>query len=1242
MLMSIVFEFENTHGLRSSILTGHANERSSTFHSRQLRRLQHTLREGRAAGLTISKEQCKMGFLKRIFSLGGKKAKKQRPHIIHNVDARQRAIEEEEHEAAVGRLLRSSSTRYTIVSEVEYASLPPLPHPINNVVQTPAASTMSLASSTMSQRGTYNVTVHKRKQHTLTEVPSANRDDVTTPQRPLEPVQSIESSHLRELRSHPSVASLLDIYDEQGRIPAQAFSNSPPSPEKAERAQTRRNGSTLRQLLGEPPSLNSRNSNGAASTEGDISWAERFLGESDSVSSATSSVDLRTPRTPNAHFNNTSHYSDYPHDILVTDHDLSIITYEDPAISSMEVEFSIAESLPSVEGKSTDNNPYTNPDPTTPQRASQVFGFLTDRKQSRYVDDQERPLPEPPSAFSISSNEGSPSNSNEGRSHFSDDSFDVTSVLSARPAIPIPAFSHTFFDSQVDIELSQPDMTSVETSLDVSPSQATSHRTSEPTNTAETVWMAPNLRKAVNAPTRVIVTAPTPSGKHDTPSRIPRGPRAQSRRLSASTNKVRRATTLAERSSNSAVSHSIDTFTSVLPKHRSHRRNSSNGSSSTHSHNSHIIEIGLPTRLEKRGNSRRGSGSKSILNKENGAELTVNSKLPSTPLRSKSDSRALFRAAVTPSMFRAPVGMTPSPASSSDLSPVGKQMMIDVRQQRSKAREVERRKSGGSILGTSTRDTPALVTGRHVAIPFATQTAMSSQAAIDFLTKQIFIEKNIVTYRSLSRELRIHVNTAKNELAAYHENAPYHSQTSSATYLLCGKVMTPGDSDVDMDYNIGVDVGGDHEDDGDEVPQTKILLVNERDLEELVRTADRGEQAKEMVQLVGKIVGSNIQIIQPTTKGAKPIRQPVAGPSRQKATNDTTPNFKPKEKAGVVEPVKGQAKVTAAKPKEKPKATGKLNFAKAKFKETNQEDAVEPPKEKGKAEEKVFFTATSGAKGKRPKETLEPPKRGTKRKSTLDLSDSEDDTSSAAASKPPSKPPSESKEKVRVQKRTVLSDQEGDAPKPARKTRTSRSAKAVDSDTEDVQALMDIDDDQVDRVTRGASARIEDNDNDEEEEGEEKSSAVDEDVDMLDDPAPKPKPKKRREKKVIPVGRNGLKKKRVIKSRSAVDEKGYMALTNSNVVFEDYSEYESVDEEEEPEPAPTKGKANAKASAKAKREEEGVSPTPAAAKLKPSGKGTGQNASAKTTKADKSRAGAAKGAPKQKSLVNFFTSKPKN
>lgn len=61
---------------------------------------------------------------------------------------------------------------------------------------------------------------------------------------------------------------------------------------------------------------------------------------------------------------------------------------------------------------------------------------------------------------------------------------------------------------------------------------------------------------------------------------------------------------------------------------------------------------------------------------------------------------------------------------------------------------------------------------------------------------------------------------------------------------------------------------------------------------------------------------------------------------------------------------------------------------------------------------------------------------------------------------------------------------------------------------------------------------------------EERAEPADAEDSMYVDDEPtevKPKrPRKKVEKKVVPVGRNGLKKKRVVKSRMSVDAKGYM------------------------------------------------------------------------------------------------------
>ena len=152
-------------------------------------------------------------------------------------------------------------------------------HPIHEVIQPPSASTASLASSSISQRGTYTVTVHGRTRNAPTEFNNANCD-CSNDDLVLQNAQSItgpnETSHLLGLRSDPSVVSLLEMYDEHGRIASDAFSNSPPSQRPEGRAQTRRTGSTLRQLLGNPTSSTSKDANDSGL--GDISWAERFLG----------------------------------------------------------------------------------------------------------------------------------------------------------------------------------------------------------------------------------------------------------------------------------------------------------------------------------------------------------------------------------------------------------------------------------------------------------------------------------------------------------------------------------------------------------------------------------------------------------------------------------------------------------------------------------------------------------------------------------------------------------------------------------------------------------------------------------------------------------------------------------------------------------------------------------------------------------------------------------------------------
>lgn len=145
-------------------------------------------------------------------------------------------------------------------------------------------------SASVQTRRTYTVTIRDRKVEACTEFPNAN-PSLDTPAPPsrhsddrsghsqtstLHPVTPKDQNRLRMLKQDPSVASLLDMYDNKGRLDISVFSNTPSAVEKEtskdDRVQLKRGGSTLRQLLGNPESTNF-----SGSTEGDISWAEGVL-----------------------------------------------------------------------------------------------------------------------------------------------------------------------------------------------------------------------------------------------------------------------------------------------------------------------------------------------------------------------------------------------------------------------------------------------------------------------------------------------------------------------------------------------------------------------------------------------------------------------------------------------------------------------------------------------------------------------------------------------------------------------------------------------------------------------------------------------------------------------------------------------------------------------------------------------------------------------------------------------------
>ncbi|KXN92412.1 hypothetical protein AN958_07030 [Leucoagaricus sp. SymC.cos] len=652
---------------------------------------------------------------------------------------------------------------------------------------------------------------------------------------------------------------------------------------------------------------------------------------------------------------------------------------------------------------------------------------------------------------------------------------------------------------------------------------------------------------------------------------------------------------------------------------------------------------------------------------------------------------------------------------------------------------------------------------------------MSTHKIEDYLTKQLFISKNIVTYRLLSREFGIHVNVAKNELAAFYAKSTQSPERAcSATYLISGEYVSPphssppsaaganttnnksqdstgnsGDMDVDMDrspspsfnafsptstpripriQDYGFATGSDQYE-GDVVMQIRLTVVPEAGLEEAkakyanvnsvhvyslspapIRDADLlceharkireidSQKGMEMAKVVGRIIGEGIEM---KAGGVK-------AKSRLTATSAAAPKLRVGTSASTsatVAPVKVEEKTAKEPAKEeskKPKQTGKLNFfaPKAQAKEKGKDGSS---KNSGatEAKGKMFFGAASSSKSSAPlakeKEKAQPPasppyrpkedklkdiepKRGIKRKSTTAiLSDEEEEeadsaksnsaapsgTPSRRSSNPPSTrsspQPTRAPSRLRLHKNAVLSDDEDDDEQPRKKiVKKPRRKTTYVSDDEDghdpeaskeaaraLKSMMEINDDQVEKVSR--RAKVEPTRKEEEEETEPEREAPfinneDEDVDMSDDTniKPKPKPRRKKEKKVVPVGRNGLKKRRVMKSRMRVDEKGYM-------VTEDYSSYESVGEEEEEEEEPKKAvsakKGNGRkraAGSKQEKEDDTESAAPedpavnAATKNSETRSKPNAKAAASSTKSSLNRSMSTKSGQKQKTLNTFF------
>lgn len=502
-----------------------------------------------------------------------------------------------------------------------------------------------------------------------------------------------DQTRLLCLRQDPSVASLLNMYDDKGRIQSAAFSNTPPSSAPVEelpgRQQIKRSGSTLRQLLGKPTSQDG--SENAA--EGDISWAERYLGyfpfshlhvalstdhftseHAGSAHSLASTAPVETPK--DTHFTDDPSTKPFiPNFTFSSDisHDLSV-NY--PLISSMEVELSGATEHDVTSPVVEEPEPEA---PKTPMRASEVFGFLTERRKS-VLERQRSQLDRSYSAPAVP-----PKDDQTPR----------------RPKTSSPDTSDTSISSSAQIHTATltkltPILNPLSRSTDTLNLLYTTQSPLMERPTSPNIPQV-NTRRQVTGDSLHTVASSTSS---QSSSKIPRGPRPlpsanntprAERTLKSSTKPSHTEPTMelptpaptpAPRSRIPKHAAPQDPFTPVRPRH--HKKRITSQTSSVVSNEDSENSTRIPGRHHRK--SSRGEPKN---NKENTPPTAA---AAAVPLRTIFDMRH-------PNLVK---GEPPSPASSSELSPIAKEMMTNLRKQRMHARE-QVRSTGRSSTGRSSR-----------------------------------------------------------------------------------------------------------------------------------------------------------------------------------------------------------------------------------------------------------------------------------------------------------------------------------------------------------------------------------------------------------------------------------------------------------------------------------------------------------------------------------------------------------
>ncbi|KAI1818396.1 hypothetical protein GGS20DRAFT_581506 [Poronia punctata] len=435
-----------------------------------------------------------------------------------------------------------------------------------------------------------------------------------------------------------------------------------------------------------------------------------------------------------------------------------------------------------------------------------------------------------------------------------------------------------------------------------------------------------------------------------------------------------------------------------------------------------------------------------------------------------------------------------------------------------------------------------------------------------YLAQKILTEDQVVTYRLLSRALKVHVNTAKEMLYDFHQwqNAK-RPGTMHATYLLYGTKSEPQGEKDDEDVKMTDSQTSDEADSSsysDTVPNYTLSLVREEDLQEELKSYSQVTSIH--VYSLAPHPLKDLQLLADTARQVLKLSQEDTTPNPAKVYGTiVSPNVRRRERkavAGVVPAVKA--------PAQEPKQEQKKPVVKQEAKHAPVSQATVKKEESKPTSSKASASASASAPVKKSAAAAATAAASLKRQGSSGIGE----MFAKQAAKPKKPAAAVKKSESPAPDATALSDdgeddteepmpdvkqEESSATRQARRARQAELQRMMEESDEEEEAGEEEEEDKAEEAEAEADAMEVDQE-------QEEPSKVKEEEKEQEEPA-----------EVVSSTGDGRRRgrRRVMRKKQIMDEKGYLVTIQE-------PGWESFSEDEAPPPPPTKAKQQKQAPAK--------------------------------------------------------------